>query len=574
MVAYRHGALGRRGPAAIAAMKQKQTVRRKTSPEQAAPPRAGAWIWAGLVLALALTAVVRFRLLDIPLERDEGEYAYAGQLILQGVPPYAAAYNMKMPGVYAAYAAVMAVFGRSARGIHLGLLAVNLATAYCVFLLGLRLGGARLGLLACAFFCLLGVGRTISGFAANAEHFVMLPVVAAMLLLLRTMETRGWRDLLLCAILLGTAFLMKQHAAAFSVFAGLCLVADELSSRPPARRQSLARGLVFAGGLALPLLLTGLTLAAAGVFRSFWFWTVVYAAKYVGRMTLSEGLRELKSNFAFVTLTTAHIWGLGALGLACVWAGPSGRRRGMFLSGFLVFSFLAVCPGLFFRNHYFLFMLPAVSLLAAAALCDAPPLLKRFWPALPAGALTALLAALVFCRALYAQRGYLFTLSPLQIAAWTYVGNPFLESLELSKYVQEHSAPSDRIAVLGSEPQIYFYADRRSATGHIYTYALMENQPYALDMQKQMIAQIESARPEFLIYVNMPFSWLMRPDSEKLIIRWAESYARRNYRLAGVVDIDPVRGAFYRWGRDAAGYAPRSNSFIYVFRKNPAADKQ
>jgi len=33
-----------------------------------------------------------------------GEYAYAGQLILQGVPPYKEAYNMKLPGTYAAYA--------------------------------------------------------------------------------------------------------------------------------------------------------------------------------------------------------------------------------------------------------------------------------------------------------------------------------------------------------------------------------------------------------------------------------------------------------------------------------------
>jgi len=31
---------------------------------------------------------VRVRLLDVPWERDEGEYACAGQLILEHVPPY------------------------------------------------------------------------------------------------------------------------------------------------------------------------------------------------------------------------------------------------------------------------------------------------------------------------------------------------------------------------------------------------------------------------------------------------------------------------------------------------------
>jgi hypothetical protein len=46
-----------------------------------------AW-WALATIVFALVVAIRFRLLEIPLECDEGEYAYAGQLILQGVPPY------------------------------------------------------------------------------------------------------------------------------------------------------------------------------------------------------------------------------------------------------------------------------------------------------------------------------------------------------------------------------------------------------------------------------------------------------------------------------------------------------
>ena len=50
-------------------------------------------------LALALAALVRWRVLTVPLERDEGEYAYIAQLLLQGIAPYSAAYTMKLPGV-------------------------------------------------------------------------------------------------------------------------------------------------------------------------------------------------------------------------------------------------------------------------------------------------------------------------------------------------------------------------------------------------------------------------------------------------------------------------------------------
>ena len=71
-----------------------------------------AW-WALAIIVFTLVVAIRIRLLGIPLERDEGEYAYAGQLILQGIPPYKLAYNMKFPGTYAAYALIMSIFGQT-----------------------------------------------------------------------------------------------------------------------------------------------------------------------------------------------------------------------------------------------------------------------------------------------------------------------------------------------------------------------------------------------------------------------------------------------------------------------------
>ena len=50
------------------------------------------------------------------------------------------------------------------------------------------------------------------------------------------------------------------------------------------------------------------------------------------------------------------------------------------------------------------------------------------------------------------------------------------------------------MAVLGSEPEIYFLARRHSATGYIYTYGLMEAQPFARRMQDEMIREIGDQR--------------------------------------------------------------------------------
>src|SRR5437667_6756639 len=95
--------------------------------------------WLVVSVVVLFTLAVRLRLREMPLERDEGEYAYAGQLMLQGFPPYQLAYNMKLPGTYAAYAVCMAVFGQSPAGIHTGLAFVNAACILLVYLLGRKL---------------------------------------------------------------------------------------------------------------------------------------------------------------------------------------------------------------------------------------------------------------------------------------------------------------------------------------------------------------------------------------------------------------------------------------------------
>ena len=148
--------------------------------------------------------------------------------------------------------------------------------------------------------------------------------------------------------------------------------------------------------------------------------------------------------------------------------------------------------------------------------------------------------------------------------------NPFPEAVQVGDYLKSHASPGARIAVLGSEPEIYFYAHRHSATGYIYTYSLMEPQTHALEMQKEMIAEIEAARPEFVVFVNVPASFGRLPDSETLILSWADAYLRSRYEKIGIVDMnDPTD---YVWGDDAQTYRRQSRLFIDVFKRKESAD--
>ena len=516
--------------------------------------------WLLVALVVAAAAAVRIRLLGIPLERDEGEYAYAGQLLLQGIPPYQLAFNMKFPGTYAAYAAIMALFGQTIAGIHLGFLLVNATTIVLVYLLDKRLLSPRAGVASCAAYALLSLGQGILGAQAHATHFVVLAAVGGTLQLVRALDSRRWTALAWSGALYGAGILMKQPGALFALFGGLYLAWDHFTQWENPWHSAPKKLALFFGGVSVPLALTGLSLWWAGVFGKFWFWTFAYGREYALRVSFAAGMDSFIATFPRVVGPTFALWIFATLGLLLTWWRNGDRRAAVFTTGFLVFSFLAVCPGLYFREHYFVLLLPAIALLAGAAV----EVLGRHWPRAAWPACVAYVVALLL--PVIQQREFLFQMSPLEISRALYGQNPFPEAIQIGDYIRTHSATDARIAVLGSEPKILFYANRRSASGHIYMYGLMENQPYALAMQKEFTRDMEATQPDYVIFVTSPTSWLRQPESPVELFNWWNAYRPRHYTVAGVADIGTDHTE-YRW-EDVATYKARSSSLVVVYKRN------
>lgn len=523
------------------------------------------WIYyAVLALVLAATVLTRFHLRNIPLERDEGEYAYAGQLMLQGIPPYKLAYNMKLPGTYAAYAGLMAIFGETSSGVHEGFLVVNALTIFLIFLLGARLFGHFAGLVAAASYALLSISPTVLGFAAHASHFVVLFAVAGALALLKAVESRKASSIFICGLLFGLAFLMEQQGVFFVAFAALYLLVAEARSGPltsfPWSKAAKRLGFFIVGALT-PFALACLALWRAGVFSQFWFWTFSYARQYVGIVSFAVGRLYLKIALRGVIGPSWPLWLLAGLGLTAFLWHKAIRRHALFATLLLVFSALAVCPGFYFRQHYFVLMLPALALLVGVALESTTSRLKAGWPR----GVPIAVFALVCVAVVLPQRTFLFRMDSQTACRSVYGFNPFPEAIPVAGYIRSNSPAGSTVAVLGSEPEIYFYSGRHSATGYIYTYALMEPQPYASRMQEQMAREIEAAGPSFIVFVSVPSSWLPQPHSDRFILNWSKQYVQAHYELVGVADILPQTQ--YRWGADAKTYQRRSPFGIELYKR-------
>jgi dolichyl-phosphate-mannose-protein mannosyltransferase len=114
-------------------------------------------------LAVAVVLFVRIRLLDMPFERDEGEYAYSGQLVLRGLSPYLHAYTMKLPGMAYLDALFFTCFGSTVSAARLGLLIANLISGLLLFHIARRLFGISAGATASGLFLLMTVSQHLLG---------------------------------------------------------------------------------------------------------------------------------------------------------------------------------------------------------------------------------------------------------------------------------------------------------------------------------------------------------------------------------------------------------------------------
>ena len=181
---------------------------------------------------------------------------------------------------------------------------------------------------------------------------------------------------------------------------------------------------------------------------------------------------------------------------------------------------------------------------------------------------TALGLILLVLPVLYGERAFFFATDRARVCHQFYKDNFFAEAVPVAAYLKSHSGKDDRIFVFGSEPEIYFYADRLSATGYIYMYDLAFAHPYKAEMQKEMMRQVEQARPEFVVVVANTMSWARTPGEADALFPWFDAFTRKNrYQPVGWMDYHYPEPSEYTWGDAAADRGPKSTQYMCVLKR-------
>ncbi|WP_128431036.1 ArnT family glycosyltransferase [Streptomyces cyaneus] len=412
-------------------------------PRSVPEPRAARGYWRRLLPTLALLAcVTRVPSFTRPLwNPDEGYLAVQARLLAQGGELYDTVVDRKPPLLPWLYQAAFAVAGSgSLTPVRVLAVGAQLLTAVLLASLARRRWGDTAGGTAGVLYLLVSVGLNPEDAQAATFEVFMLPCTAAAMW---CADRRRWGA---AGLAVAGAFLVKQTGGAvlvpvmwLCVSAGGCPGASQQAPLREVRAGGLAR---LGAGVVAPVLGVAAVTDPAG----FLFWTVTGSGAYASFTgseihVLARGL----TNAAILALACAglippvlRVLRLARTGAADLWLWSAASAG-------------AVLLGFHFFGHYYLQLLPPLTLLATAAL-----------QILPRERTTHAVLTSACCCALFLTWGLLAPRPELDHAR------------RLADEVAIRTEPQERVLVWGIHPETYWLADRRPASRYL-TAGLLTN---------------------------------------------------------------------------------------------------
>lgn len=465
----------------------------------------------------------------LPMTQDQGLYAAIGQVILRGGLPYRDAFDVKTPGVYYTYAAILSTIQDPWRRCDVGpvpglsphvlspvcgsllfqavdavvVLGTAGLVAWVARLLGLRGIWAAWAFGFAAVFASLSA---VSGSGSVSERYMLGPAVVVIGAGLRYLATRRAVWLIAASLAGAVAVLYKIPAGASLGGLALFLTYACLRGRHGLRPADLPRVALLLAvpfGAALGAVYAAFALAGAGadLLEATILYNVSRAgvdARQVPQAALSAAWRVARDGMA-------PLWTLALVGVVLARRAPVG---GLVLAWTALDVAALFLGGSKFAQVYFLQLVPSFALLATFALRGlwnaAPPtrLPQRLW-------LGASLAGLLMLSASF-QVG-------VALRAWNdYVGYGWSSQVvEKVAAVVQALPRGETVFIWGDQAQIYVLGGRMPPTRFLSIVGLSAGSGAPFDRRRaELIAALEATPPRLIL--EDPLTAEQDPDGRLL----------------------------------------------------------
>jgi Dolichyl-phosphate-mannose-protein mannosyltransferase len=441
--------------------------------------------WWLMVLLSFLSTFPRLFYLNVPFERDEGAYAYISDVIQRGGIPYLDAFDHKPPAVYYFYRLAVELFGHSVAAPRLLATLFVAATSFLVMLLVLRYTRNLTATLIAGI--VLGVASSspaYTGFNANTEIFAMPFMMGGVLLLAK--DHPHLRSFFWSGLLFGTGLMVKQPVIAVAV----AVYVVHLFQSP---RRLLQNGPVFVLGTLIPLMLCTLYFMSKGAVKAFWNGVFVYNLGYIEGPSLSDTLNSAFNQLVHILGIDPFTWIAGGVGLIIILLSKFHIFQKQYICAALLGATIATSMGKYFHPHYFVFMLPFLSVSAGCGLGIIIDDTTK-WRMLK-------VPFLILCAGVLWNFRYLMVSDQI-ILQFCYGDIPFYRSKVVGNYLKDIISEGQSAYIIGSEPQIYFYSGLHASSRIFYFYPLTQSTKQQLLMRSENDKDIQRTPPDYLIFIN------------------------------------------------------------------------
>jgi hypothetical protein len=425
---------------------------------------------------------------------DQSFFDYMAWLNLQGVPFYKGLFDMTWPGEFVLHELYILIFGVHSWTARAGDFLMLQPAILAIYWFVRCAGFPRAAIAAALLYPIIYVSS--GGWMAGHRDLTGTHLlIGAAIFALPSKKPSAWQPLI-AGLLIACAVMVRPTYLAFApLLFVLALPAWKSAASWPAA--FFARGIQFAAGLLIPMLVFGLYAAATGTLHDFY----VDSFRFVVEVyPVQQGRGRLFGLAAGVL--TGMFWWLtiaGALG-ALLWLILGRSRQGLWLlAAMIVTIFLSY----FVQNKGFAYhlggLIPILLILGCSGAAAAMRLPLASSPARNGAAALVALALLtgtslrlIHARPTPPDWGRQENGRPLTLA----------DSLVLAKIIRAESTPSDTVLQFGWEYQVSFLAERRSATRFVNIPAarlIRPGQPIFGDWLTEFDRELSEHPPTFII---------------------------------------------------------------------------
>jgi hypothetical protein len=523
-----------------------------------------------LSLFILLICLIRSKFFNIPFERDEGAYGYYGKLLLEGKTPYIDFYEQKFPGIFYFYAMMVGIFGDTVKGLHMGFMFLNIATFILLFCAGKRLFNSYAGVVTAITYGIVSLTPNLSGFTVQGEHGVAFFISLGIFCYSFTKSSTHWKHYFFMGLALGMAFMVKTSGVFLVLWGGIAIIIDFFfSDGERTVKDFFRRTLIYSGGVFLVIGFFFMLIAIKGSFNEMIYWSYEIPKRYVSRVPWEEGKKYLDYTYEAITKEYKFFWLHAAAALLIVLVKNISWKLKLSTITLIGFSVMTIFPGFYFYGHYWIQILPGLSFMAGVTFFAVTEFLKNNIGFKSPKVAPVYVAVFILISLMHLNRlkSYYFNPNYDLILRTVYGNNPFPETARIAEYINANSSPEDNIVSFGSEPEIYFYTQKKCPSRHAYFSALVDNVEEHKAWQREFVADVIKANPRYIIFYNHSISLMVQPNTDRYIWEWYDKYIQ-NYNIIGVVDmVDGYMQSTYVWKEQLNGFQPQGKNVIYIYER-------